>query len=304
MAYSVVTTVLSSAVSYNLTDLPTVKDELSIGSSDTSNDTWLTRAIAQVSKSIARHTKRVFAPEYVQDVFDVQQDPYPYQTPGGFAQLELTRWPVLAVTSVVQTLTPGSLAVGATQTLTQDKDFRLDPATGRLLRLSPFTGVGTTWEALPVTVQYTAGYGALVQETDTVPAASPHQVTVSQASAFSCSQSVSYANSTALTPVASNPAQGQYSVAAGVYTFNAADAGQALTFAYATVAIPDDLVEICLELITGRYKAKDRDPALIQQDTPGVGTQRWWCGGSPGQKGEFPPDIEAALDEYRVPTVA
>lgn len=298
MGYSVVTTVLASAASYSLTDLPTVKDELALDSADTSDDTWLTRAIGQVSKAISTYTKRTFAPEYVQDVFDVQQDAYPYQTPGGFPQLELSRWPVLAVTSVVQTT-----ALNATQTLNAGTDFRLDPDTGRLLRLNPFTGVGTAWEALPVTVQYTAGYGALVAETHTVPG-SPYQVTVSQAAEFSCSQSVSYASGTALTLVAANPAQGQYSVAAGVYTFNAADAGQSLAFAYATVSIPADLVEICLRLITGRYKAKDRDPALIQQDQPGLGSKRYWFGGAPGQKGPFPPDIAGLLDEYRVPTVA
>jgi hypothetical protein len=87
--------------------------------------------------------------------------------------------------------------------------------------------------------------------------------------------------------------------ATGVYTFAAAETGQTLTFAYATFVAPDDLVEIALRLITSRFKAKDRDPALVQQDTPGIGTQRWWFGGAPGQKGPFPPDVEAALDGYR-----
>lgn len=222
MGYSVVTKVVTAASSYDLTDLATVKDELGLGAADTSDDTWLGRAITQVSKSIAKHTKRVFPVETVQDVFDVQQDPYPYQTPGGFAQLELTRWPVVDVTSVVQTV-----ALNTTQALTEDVDFRVDPESGRLLRLNPFTGVGSIWEALPVTVQYSAGY-----ET-----------------------------------------------------------------------VPEDLVEICLRLITARYQAKDRDPNLMQEDTPGVGTRRWWVGGSPGQKGPFPPDIEAALDGYRMPVV-
>lgn len=298
MAYSAVTTVLAAAASSSLTDLATVKDELSIDEANTSDDAWLGRAIRQVSMAIANHTKRVFPPELVQDAFDVQQDAYPYQTPGGFAQLELTRWPVLTVLSVVQTLGPGS-----TQALTEGTDFRLDPATGRLLRLNAFTGTGSLWEALPVTVQYVAGYGATLQEVHPVPV-SPHQVTVSQAATFSCDQQVNYANGAALLRVAAAPAQGQYSVAAGIYTFNVADVGQSLTFAYATFSTPDDLVEVALRLITSRYKSKDRDPALVQQDTPGVGTQRWWFGGAPGQKGPFPPDIEASLDAYRMPVVA
>jgi len=299
VGYSTVTTVLSPAASRSLTDLPTVKTELSIDSGDTTDDAWLAQAIFQVSGSIERYTKRALVPEYVVDNFDIEQDAYPWQTPGGFAQLQLSRWPVLAVTSVVQTL-----ATGVTQVLSAGTDFRLNPATGQLLRLNRFTGVGVTWEAIPVAVTYSAGYGVLIEETGAVPQSAPYQVTVQGAGAFSCDQSVSYAGGAPLARVSSNPAQGQYSVTAGVYTFNIADAGQALAFAYATVNIPPGLVEICLTLITGRFIAKGRDPALVQRDTPGVGTERWWVGGTPGQTGAFPPDIAAALDDYRVPTVA
>ncbi len=304
MGYSCVTTVLAPTASANLTSLTQAKVELSINSTDTSKDAWLNQAITQVSKGIARYCKRDFAPQQYQDVFDVEQDPFPWQTPGGFKQLELSHWPVLQVSSVIQTLAVG--VTPAAQTLVAGTDYRLDGLTGRLVRLNPFTGTATLWEAIPVTVIYSAGYGALVTETDSVLASTPYTVTVSQAAAFSCDLGVAYAGGPALTPVAANPGHGQYSVSAstGVYSFNAADAGQGLTFAYATAAIPDDLTEQCLRLVTGRYQAKDRDPALIMRDTPGVGTQRWWFGGSPGQKGAFPPDIEAALDDYRVPTVA
>jgi len=305
MGYSVVTTVLGPAASTNLTDLGTVKDELELKASDTSNDAWLTRAIAQVSRAIERHCKRSFAPEYLQDAFDIEQDAYPYQTPGGFAQLQLTRWPALAVVSVIQTLAPRSATTPATtQTLNAGTDYRVNLETGQLLRLNPFTGVATLWEALPVTVTYTAGFGALVTEAGTVPVSAPYQVTVAQAETFSCAQSVAYASGAPLTQVAEGPAQGQFSVAAGVYTFNPADEGQALAFVYATLDIPDDLIGICLRLITARFAAKGRDPSLIQQDSPALGTRRWWFGNAPGQSGQFPPDIEAALDDFRVPTLA
>ncbi len=304
MAYSIVTTILAASGNPALTTLAAAKTELSISATDTSNDAWLTQAINQVSSGIRRYCKRPFAPEQIQDVFDVEQDAYPWQTPGGFPQLELSRWPVLQVASVIQTLAVGVTPL--TQTLVAGIDYRLDALTGRLLRLNPFTGAVTRWEAEPVTVIHTSGYGAFVQEMDAVPGAAPYQVTVAQAAVFSCDSGVAYASGTSLTPVSSAPAKGQYSVnpATGLYSFNAADAGQDLTFSYATVAIPDDLVEMCLRMITSRFQSKDRDPALIMQDTPGVGTQRWWFGGSPGQKGAFPPDIEAALDDYRVPTLA
>ena len=295
---------MSAAANSALATLADVRLELTVGANDTSDDAWLTKAIAQVSAAVSRHCKRVFAPEQVQDVFDVEQDPYPYQTPGGFPQLALSRWPVLSVQSVVQTLSGG--ATPTTQALVQGTDFRVDAATGRLLRINAFTGVATVWEALPVTVIYAAGYGAAVVETEMVPG-SPYQVTVQQAATYSCDIGVAYvSNGAALARVSANPAAGQYAVntATGVYTFAAADAGAALALSYATVAIPADLTEVALRLVTARFRSKDRDPTLIMQDTPNVGTQRYWFGGAPGQRGAFPPDIEAALDDYRVPTVA
>jgi hypothetical protein len=298
VGYSVATTVLAPAATADLTDLAAVKDELSLPAADTSNDSWLAGAITRVSARIAGWANRVFLPEYVSDAFDIEQDPYPAQTPGGFAKLQLSRWPVLAIASVTQTL-----GVGQSRSLTRDVDFRLDAETGQLLRLNAFTAVGSGWEALPVTVAYVAGYGAMAAETHTVPA-TPYHVTVAQAAAFSCDQAVSYADGAALALVDESPAHGEYSVAAGVYTFNAADTGQALSFSYAVAAVPSDLADACLMLVTSRVRSKGRDPALVQRETPGVGSERWWFGGAPGQTGPFPPDIEAGLERFRTPVVA
>lgn len=299
MGFSTITTVLAAAASANLTDLATVKTELGITSNDTSSDAFLNLAIGQISGSIARHCKRTFVPELVMDQIDVQQDAYPAQTPGGFAQIVLSRWPVIKLNSVVQTLSSTS-----TLALVADRDFRLDAANGGLLRLNQYTGVGSMWEALPLTITYLAGYGAAASESHSVPGAAPYTVDVAQKAAFSCDLGLVYADGTPLTAVSGSPLAGQYTCNAGTYTFNAADAGMTLAFAYAARAIPDDLVEVALRLITARYKARDRDPALVEQETPGVGRRRWWFGSAPGQKGPFPPDIEAALEEYRMPTLA
>lgn len=291
---SLIMTVLSAAATYDLTTLTTVRDELALKPADTANDTWLSRAITQVSKSIMTEANRVFAPEYVQDAFDVPRARY--QIPNGAAELQLSRWPILSVTSVVQT---SDTAV----TLVEGVDFRVDYATGALYRLDATTDTIMAWEALPVTVKYSAGYGAAVSEAHSVPGTGPYTVTVAKADSFSCDQTVSYASGTVLTPVTASPAQGQYTVSKGVYIFNAADAGQALTFVYCTAQIPDDIVDATLQLVTARFRAKGRDPALVQRETPGVGSERFWFGGAPGQTGPFPPDIEALVDNYRVPVV-
>ena len=71
-----------------------------------------------------------------------------------------------------------------------------------------------------------------VGETGTV-SATPFTVTVDNAATFDTDLGVVYAaTGTPLTRVASTPAQGQYSVAAGVYTFNSADTGAQVLIDY------------------------------------------------------------------------
>lgn len=300
MGFSTVSTVLSSAASIALTDLAPAKDELQLQSSNTNHDAWLTRAIKRMSSMMANYTNRQLLPELVQDVIDIDRDPYPYQSPGGFSAIQLSRWPVLGVVSVVQTL-----SATQTQTLTEGTDYRVDLANGLLLKLNPWTGVVTSWEASPVTVIFSAGYGDLNTEAKTIPAGTPWQVTVNGAATFSCDHRVTFSSGTALARVTTAPTTGQYSVSsAGVYTFAAADASKAVNITYAQRDIPDDLADVCLRMVVARFKARGRDPMLMQRDDQNVGTERFWVGGTPGQEGPFPPDITSALDTYRVPVLA
>ncbi len=83
----------------------------------------------------------------------------------------------------------------------------------------------------------------------TVPAATTYTVTVPQSATFAEDLGVSYATTGAgLTLVTTAPAQGEYSVAAGVYTFAAADASAAVIINYTytgttglTVSVPTSL---------------------------------------------------------------
>ncbi|MFZ1961441.1 MAG: hypothetical protein WAU63_09365 [Methylovirgula sp.] len=70
-------------------------------------------------------------------------------------------------------------------------------------------------------------------EAGTVAASTPYIVNVVNAANFVADAGVLYAASgLPLTKVASSPSAGQYSVADGVYTFNAADAGKAVLVTY------------------------------------------------------------------------
>lgn len=77
--------------------------------------------------------------------------------------------------------------------------------------------------------QLATSYG----EAGTVPSSSPYTVSVVNAGAWQDDYGVVYTvTGLPLTKVASGPAAGQYSVAAGVYTFNSSDAGKAVLLSY------------------------------------------------------------------------
>lgn len=108
-----------------------------------------------------------------------------------------------------------------------------------------------------VTMTYVAGY--LDVETGAVPSTGPYVFTPSYF--WQTDQGVKYANGTALTPVASAPAAGQYVPpapwnAVNSYTFAAADAGQTLSFAYGTV--PEDVVQACNKMVGNAFAERSR----------------------------------------------
>jgi hypothetical protein len=80
----------------------------------------------------------------------------------------------------------------------------------------------------------TYAYPVISDEAQTVPASAPYQLTAMQPlGAWVQDQGVSYASSGApLMSVAGAPTTGQYSVAAGVYTFSAGDANAAVLISY------------------------------------------------------------------------
>jgi len=296
-----ISTVVTPASSRDLTTLATVKTELAIPSTDTSNDGFLSSGITQSSAVIASYCGRIFQVEALQDVFYLRRGAFPWRPAPQPDPLQLARWPVTAVASAVQTLSDGT-----TNTLVQGTDFTLDAARGWLYRLDSEGRISWSWEPQILTVQYSAGYtNQVAGEPQTVPS-NPGPYTVSVANAFAVDLGVTYASSGAsLTKVASNPALGQYSVSsAGVYTFAAADAGAAVKISYRYAAVPDDVASAALRLVTSRFRSKGRDPALRSEMLPEEGTRQWWVGPLPGQEGSLPPEIAETLDLYRIPVIA
>ncbi len=67
---------------------------------------------------------------------------------------------------------------------------------------------------------------------------------------------------------------------------------------YASGAVPDDLQDAALRLITARYRARGRDPLMKSSEAQGLGRQEYWVGAPPSVKGGFPQEIAAILDSY------
>lgn len=156
------TTVTQAATTYDLVTLAVVADDLGI--TDNTLNRFLQRSISMASAAIAKYCNNKFAVESLTDTIFLDQDPYPYQTPGGAKPLLLSRWPVISITSVNQVLsinqatTPPS---NVTQTLVADQDYTSDNDRGSVIRLNAFTGVQVAWEALPTIVAYSAGYATI-----------------------------------------------------------------------------------------------------------------------------------------------
>lgn len=242
----------------NLTTLANAKAWLNIA--DTNSDAILTRLIAQASRMIFNYVSR---PDFNRTTFNETQDGR------GTSSITLRNYPVVAVSSlsvwgVNITQSQGGGRYGwALETI----DSAL-PGSQQTMSIiagyPPGAGAGESWGragATPdgfvrgndnVNIIYQAGYCILAE-----PHIAATSVTAAQLyGAWSQDDGVSYGTGIPLTPVASNPLVGQYSVtSAGVYTFNAGDVGASLLISYSY--IPADIEQACIEIVAERFKYRN-----------------------------------------------
>lgn len=146
MAVRATTTVITAASTYDLVTLAIVKDELGIAGNG--SDARLQRYIASVSAAIAQACNRVFPAETVADRFEIERARLQF---GGENALMGTRWPLGAITSVIEDGT----------TLVQNTDYRIEDKSGLFYRLSSTSGLSTTWCTSPVVATYVGGYATI-----------------------------------------------------------------------------------------------------------------------------------------------
>lgn len=127
-------TVTTPATAFNIVDLGVVRGALGIV--DNSDDAALAGYLNRASDVIARHCKRTFALETVEEQFRLDR---------WREELILSRYPVVEVTSIVEaglTVAPG--------------DYEIDKAKGIVSRLHQ--DKPCWWPAHKIVVTYSAGY--------------------------------------------------------------------------------------------------------------------------------------------------
>jgi hypothetical protein len=154
---TLISTVVTPATDTDLTTLATVKTELDIET--TRHDAWLSKTISVGSAALQNYCNRIFAPQTIQDQFWFARDSWPRVVRDEIAPLELTTWPTVAMTSVVETI------VGVVTTLVLGTDFLLDAEHGWLTRLN-LHGYPCHWQSSPVVAIYQSGYATIPDDVD------------------------------------------------------------------------------------------------------------------------------------------
>lgn len=139
-------TVITAASSRWLTTLAAVKAELGITGND--SDAMLQQWIAESSSAVEQFCNRVFAAEQVSETL---------RSDRSLRLLQLARWPLIEVTSIIEA---GNAPLGAA-----DYEAELPPA--HLFRLSG--DYRTCWATGKIVVQYWAGYKLPEQNAPPVP---------------------------------------------------------------------------------------------------------------------------------------
>ena len=224
---------------YDLTTIEAVKTWTN--SPTTDNDAQVARLVTSASRHILSNIARpIILPHTWVERYNNQSNR---------RRISLRNWPVLSVSSVFAgtvPLSPVSPGLPSTGYDVEDDSYGgAPPGTPQVINFYGDALRGAD-ERGGVAITYVAGY----QTTDTSVAAL--SVAAQQPyGAWASDTGVVYANTgVALSAVAANPTVGQYSVAAGVYTFSSADVGATVLISYGF--IPADLAQACVEVVARR----------------------------------------------------
>ena len=294
-----VLTVSIPAAGRDLVLLADVKNDWDI--TDTTDDTFLSRAITRCSAAAENFCNRNFGVATYVEKIRYPRDAVPITLTGGVAPLQLSRWPLVSVTSIVE-------GVNAPVTLDPTvPDYDTDLSAGQIIRLDG-NGNARLWAYGLITVTYKAGYVLPYTKSATTLAFVASGTTLTDSAnglgQFQVGNVVDITGSThnSLTLLVAT-------AAAGAVTFTNVD-GSAATFvaesAGATVSLsveatlPQDIQDAVSRMVWSRYSERSRDPFVESGGLAGLGSVKYLV---PKGSGNMSDDVSDILDNYRVPVV-
>lgn len=140
----------------NLTTADAVR--LEIGLADAKDDAWIASVLPRVSARVETYCERVFARETVTETWNATSGQAQTDTHPSMERLGGTERPSLRLSRTPTSGTPTIVFTDGDDTETlETTDYRLDPATGLLLRLND-NGRPIYWPSYQIDVTYAGGY--------------------------------------------------------------------------------------------------------------------------------------------------
>lgn len=300
----VITRLVKAPESACLTSLAHVKDDLDIDDGDTSNDTRLTRFITEESAGISRYCNRIFGVATWQDEFRPQHGIWGEGVKAAVNPLQVTKWP-LSSAAVVFTgnthLSPLVDGIVSTSGLYQGM-----PVFGPGIPAGAYiSGVMPTGILLSVAATVAAAGVSLtggMSVTENVAGTSTQLVAGTDFQVDTGSLLPGDEGNSAIYRLnhQGNPRTWPAATITVVY-----QAGYALPGTECTTSppLPTDLESACIRLVVWRFRAKGRDPMLVERSQGQLGVERYWVGSTPGQTGPYPNEIMSILNSYRTPVI-
>jgi hypothetical protein len=166
----VISSLVTAPISAQLATLADIYLELSVKSAD-DLDSWIQSEIAANSAVISRYCNRVFGLATWQDQIRLQRGIWGEGTRGGASPLMVKHWPLVAVTSISETI------AGVTTQLVAGTDYEVETGSmlpgdenpGRIWRLNE-NGNPRDWSPCKIVIVYEAGYSL---PNDPMPAPAP-----------------------------------------------------------------------------------------------------------------------------------
>ncbi|MDR3407072.1 MAG: hypothetical protein P4L68_01075 [Methylovirgula sp.] len=244
---------------FDLVSLADLKTWLDLASTD--DDALLGRLITQVSRATLAFLDRGnILPSRIVETRDGRND----------TEIVLRQWPVTSIAALTIDGIPIAPAPPLVAGGPHRSGYLLETAEnappGHMQRLA-LRGRLLTAGVQNICVTYTAGY-QVSAEPAVVPAVAPYEVLAQEPYGdWANDRGIVYANGTPLTAVVSAPGAGQYTIADGLYTFSATDAGAGVLLSYGYV--PADLCFAAMDWIAELYNYRSR----IGQQSKSLGGQ-------------------------------